>query len=315
MTEQNILDVQGQQPALYKLYTQLCSVFPVAETSSPDAILSTLRNGMDRLRDSFPWLAGEVINEGASDGNTGVYRIVPSDRIPLVVKDLREDASAPTMEDLRKAGYPCSLLDESTFAPGLTLDLPINFGLASESAFVFAIQANFIAGGLVLTSMSQHNVMDMTGHAQIIDWLSKACYGLQFTEEEVSFGNPDRPTAISLLDEPYEPRPELAPQMLAQPEESASDPNLSQPPNSTWAYLDFSAHSLAELKSLATSTPLRRLRFDRRYYLCFPMETHIQGPNPSPTTRYKVHFRPRNRCPAACGSSSSIPRCAAEYDI
>lgn len=254
MTGPNILDVQGQQPGLYKLYTQLCCVFPVAEASSQDAILSTLRSGMDRLRDSFPWLAGEVVNEDASDGNTGVYRIMPSDSIPLVVKDLREDASAPTIDDLRKAGYPCSMLDESTFAPGLTLDLPTNFGLAAESAFVFAIQANFIAGGLVLTSMSQHNVMDMTGHAQIIDWLSKACYGLPFTEEEVALGNPDRTTAISLLDEPYEPGAELAPQMLPQPEESASDPALSQPPKSTWAYLNFSARSLAELKSLATST-------------------------------------------------------------
>ncbi|KAJ5297114.1 uncharacterized protein N7443_008007 [Penicillium atrosanguineum] len=254
MTEQNILDVQGQQPGLYKLYTQLCCVFPVAETSSQDAIISTLRSGMDRLRDSFPWLAGEVVNEDASDGNTGVYRITPSDSIPLVVQDLQDDASAPTMETLRKAGYPCSMLDENIFAPGLTLNLPTNFGLAAESAFVFAIQANFIAGGLVLTSMSQHNVMDMTGQAQILDWLSKACYSLPFTEEEVSLGNPDRTRAISLLDEPYEPGPELAPQMLPQLEEPAGDLASSQLLKSTWAYLKFSALSLDELKSLATST-------------------------------------------------------------
>jgi hypothetical protein len=254
MTQDNILDVQGQQHSLYKLYTQLCSVFPVADASSQDAIVSTLRSGLDRLYESFPWLAGEVINEDTSEGKAGVYRIKPSDQIPLVVKDLRDVPSAPTMEDLQNAGYPCSILDENTFAPGLTLDLPTNFGLAAESAFVFAIQANFIAGGLVLTSMSQHNVMDMTGHAQIIDWLSKTCHGLSFTKEELSLGNPDRPKAIRLLDEPYEPGPELAPQMLPPPDEAAGDSAPSPTPKFTWAYVNFPASSLTALKSQALAT-------------------------------------------------------------
>lgn len=254
MIEHDLLDVLGQQPGMYKLYTQLCCVFPVADASSHDAVVSTLRNGLDRLADSFPWLAGEVINEGSSEGNTGVYRIKPSDKIPLVIKDLRDDASAPTMEGLRQASYPCSMLDENSFAPGLTLNLPTNFGLAAESAFVFAVQANFITGGLILTVMAQHNVMDMTGQGQIINWLSKACYGLPFTDEELSIGNPDRTKTVPLFPDPYEPGPELAPQMIPPPEESAGAPPFWQPPKSTWAYVNFSASSLVALKILATST-------------------------------------------------------------
>lgn len=251
--ENDQIDVLGQQPFLYKLYTQLCLVFPVTDPSCHDTIVTTLKSGLARLTEDFPWLAGDVINEGASEGVTGTFRIVPSETIPLVIQDLRHDASAPTIEDLRLANFPCSMLDENLVAPCLTLNVPGNtVGLAATAAPVFAVQVNFITGGLILTIVAQHNVMDMTGQGQIVEWLSKACKNQPLTADEVFIGNTDRSKTVELLDESYKPGPELALQMVKPTPKSTTD--NTAPPKSTWAYVAFPERSLQALKSLATDT-------------------------------------------------------------
>lgn len=67
------LDVLGQQ-VLYKLYTQMCFCFSVADASLHSAIINTLTNGLERLSASFPWLAGQIVNEGSGEGNSGIFR-------------------------------------------------------------------------------------------------------------------------------------------------------------------------------------------------------------------------------------------------
>lgn len=256
------LDVLGQQPFLHKLYTQLCCIFPVSENASLAAVIDTLRNGLDRLSDSFPWLAGQVVHEGANNGNSGVYRIVSSDQIPLIIKDLRDDTSAPTLEALRSANYPMAMLDEKVIAPCLTLNPPGNtIGLAAHSAPVFAVQANFIQGGLMLTIVGQHNAMDMTGQGHVINLMSKACHNQPFTTDECLVGNSDRSTTIPLLDKNYQPGPELDPQMVRPVPETPKGDADSVPLKSSWAYVTFSAKSLASLKSLATKTMTQSTKF------------------------------------------------------
>ncbi|KAJ5857457.1 hypothetical protein N7455_008351 [Penicillium solitum] len=252
----DVLDILGQTPGLYKLYTQICSIYRVPEASSHDTIIDTLTNGLDRLAKSFPWLTGQVINEGAGDGNSGVFKITPLDKIQLVVKDLRHDSSAPTMDGLRQAKYPFTMLDENVIAPCTTLDLPGNLpSITTESALVFCVQANFIEGGLMLTLVAQHNVMDMTGQDFIIGLLSKACHNEPFTSEELTVGNMDRSHAIPLLDDSYTPGPELAHQIV-KPPPSVKDVILDPvtPPKSTWAYIEISAAQLGSLKALTTNT-------------------------------------------------------------
>lgn len=247
------LDVFGQAPGLYKLYTQLCSIYAVADASSHDAIINTLTNGLDRLAQSFPWLAGQVVNEGAGDGDTGVFRITPLPKIQLVVKDLRSDPSAPTINSLRQAKYPFTMLDEKVIAPRTTLNLPSHPDTTSESALVFCVQANFIEGGLMLTTVTQHNVMDMTGHEFVMNLLSKACNNEPFTTRELALGNMDRSRAIPLLDSSYTPGPELAHQTVKPPSvgEAASGPTAAP---ATWAYIQISETQLSALKSLATKS-------------------------------------------------------------
>ncbi|KAJ5520451.1 hypothetical protein N7463_000904 [Penicillium fimorum] len=252
----NILDVLGQTPGFYKLYTQICSIYRVPDASSHEAIINTLTNGLDRLAKSFPWLTGQVVNEGAGNGNTGVFKITPLDKIQLVVKDFRLDPSAPTLDGLRQAKYPFTMLDENAISPCTTLNLPGNLpSITTESALVFCVQANFIQGGLILTVVAQHNVMDMTGQDFIIRLMAKACHNQPFTTEELSVGNMDRGHIIPLLDDSYTPGPELARQIVKPPpsvKAVVSEPVV--PPKSTWAYIEFSAAQLASLKALATNT-------------------------------------------------------------
>ncbi|KAG6807697.1 hypothetical protein H0H92_006671, partial [Tricholoma furcatifolium] len=246
------IDILGQQPGL-NLYTQICAVFPVAEASSYPQIINTLQNGLERLSASFPWVAGQVVNEGACDGNTGNYMIEAFERIPrLTAKDLRDDPSVPSMADLRRAKFPMNMLHESIIAPRKTLPSVEEAKLASP---VFLVQATYIIGGLVLSFLGQHNAVDMTGQGQIIHLLSKACRDESFTSEELSVGNLSRRNTIPLLDDSDESGgPKLVRQFPKQlsPNDTAHVP--ASPPKSNWACFSFSSTSLTALKALATKT-------------------------------------------------------------
>jgi trichothecene 3-O-acetyltransferase len=247
------LDVFGQQPGL-QIYTQICLCFSVAKASSHSAIISTLTNGLEHLSAGFPWIAGQVVNE------SGIYKIKPLERIPrLIVKDLRNDPSIPTMDAMRRANFPMSMLDETIIAPRNTL--PGTFGeLLSDTTPVFLLQANFITGGLVLVFVGGHQTMDMTGQAQIIRLLAKACRNEAFTSEELSWGNCPRQDIVPFLNDSYKPGSELAYQIIkpppAQPisDSSSSTPPPPPPPKCSWANFSFDPTSLATLKSLATKT-------------------------------------------------------------
>ncbi|KAJ5549308.1 hypothetical protein N7513_006542 [Penicillium frequentans] len=208
------LDVLGQQPDFYRLNNQICSIYPVSNPSTHNTIVRSLRGGLDR----------EVVNEGSSAGNTGVSQIVPSGTIPLVVKDLRQHASAPTVKYLRESNFRMSMIDHQ-FS-----------GNHSESAPVFALQANLITGGLIRTTAGQHNVMDMTGQDSAISWMSKACHGTPFTEKEISIGNMDRTKKIPLLGDNYTPGSELDEQMIKNCPGDTTEESALPPANLTWAY-------------------------------------------------------------------------------
>ncbi|KAJ9641809.1 O-acetyltransferase dmxR13 [Coniosporium tulheliwenetii] len=254
------LDVLGQQPLL-KIYTQICFCSSVADASSHSAIVNTLTTGLERLSASFPWIAGKVVNEGSDEGNTGIFKIKPLEKIPrLVVKDLRHDPSIPTMDALRRANFPISMLDENIIAPRKTLP-----GSSDESASeVFLVQANFITGGLLLTFVGQHQTMDMTGQSQIIDLFSKACHNEQFTSEELSSGNLARHNLIPLLDDSYRPGSELARQIV-KPTPSHRNPAPPPSPKCTWAYFTFPhlAHR-SEITRHKNHHPPLRLHLHRR---------------------------------------------------
>lgn len=262
MLENDQLDVLGHQLGLHKLYTQISCIYPLPDGSDRDKIVTTLRRGLDTLAVDFPWLAGHVICEGASEGVTGILRVVPVAEIPLVVKDLTTDPSAPTMESLRSARFPMAMLDENVIAPCLTLNFPdTSFGLVDETGPVFAVQVNFLSGGLLITFVGQHNAMDITGQAAIIEWLSQACHGIPLSPEIVSIGNMDKSKAVPLLDDSWELGAELDEQIVKPSTSTSPSTTTNEPAPASWRYIDFSAASAQTLKSQATKSKDSNIEF------------------------------------------------------
>ncbi|KAF9320772.1 hypothetical protein BG003_004987 [Podila horticola] len=245
------VDTLGQQHSL-NLYTQLTLCYPVAHASSYATIINTLNDGLERLATKVPWVAGEVIVEGASEGNSGMVIIKPMNELPrVVVKDLRNDASAPSMQALRDAEFPMSMLDENMLCPRNTL--PGTPGEPSSRP-TFLVQATFVPGGLLLSFVGQHQVMDMIGQGMLMDLLNKACHHEEFTAKELDVVNVARENIIPLLDESEKTGLEhqiLPPSSNDTPAPATIPP---PPPPTTWTYFSFSAASLASLKSIATET-------------------------------------------------------------
>ena len=105
-----------------QLYTQICFYFPVSNDSAYSAIINTLQNCLEQLSASFPWLTGQVVQEGSSEGNTGLFKIIPLEKPPhIVVKDLAFEPSISTVGALRQANFPISMLDKSIIAPQNTI--------------------------------------------------------------------------------------------------------------------------------------------------------------------------------------------------
>ncbi len=245
-------DVIGQ--LAQKIYTPICLCFPLQDASSQSHIIDTLTKGLERLSVSFPWLAGQVISDGVAEGIPGCPKIVPLDKTSrLIVKDLTQDAAVPSMDALRKAGFPFSMLD-GTLLTSLK-GAPSSYGESEEDpAPVFFVQANFINGGLLLNFAGEHSTMDGHGLGQIIRIFSKACYNEPCTDEELLQGNRARNNVIPLLDQAtYQPGPELD-HLLVKPSATSSFALNKPLPKCTWAYFHFPTSSLSKLKSLASSS-------------------------------------------------------------
>lgn len=179
-----ILDSFGQQ--ILPIYTQICLCFPIDEPQAYPRVVETLETALEKLHVQFPWLAGRVVNEGATASSTGVFKIKTVGEAPrLVVKDLREDSSFPSMDALRLARFPINALDESIVAPRKTR-INADYSAAPE---VLLVQANLIKGGLILTFLGQHQAMDGIGQDQIIRLFSKACRTEAFTDKELLICN------------------------------------------------------------------------------------------------------------------------------
>jgi hypothetical protein len=247
------IDTLGQRADL-NIYTQISLVYPSEEPSNTDKIVTILQYGLEKLGQSFPWTAGQVLPNESSVENAVTFSIRPFQKsATLSIKDLRQDATAPTLVDFRKANFPFRMFQERTVAPRMTFPKPDE----EELIPVFAVQVNFIKGGMVLTFAGQHQCMDMTGLGEGIRLLDKACKGEDFTEEEIRVGNLDRRGTIPLIeDESYKDDEHLAkqipkPKTTTPVAESNDSPSIQE---AVWRYFSFSNSSLTEMKKLANES-------------------------------------------------------------
>ncbi|KAI0440506.1 putative trichothecene 3-O-acetyltransferase [Xylaria telfairii] len=246
------LDLFGQR--LVPVFTQISFCFPTPDDVKVEDISDVLTRGAEHLADHFPWVAGQVVCEGATESNTGCFKIKSLENKPRVwVKNLRDDPSFPSWDALQKSNFPMNALDENIVAPRKTIDE------LSEStpAEVFQLQATIIKGGLILTFLGHHQAMDGTGQAQVISLFSKACGNEAFTQDELRTGNLAPENVVRTLGGSWAPDSELEYNIIKQ-KISQPGPGRVQDPVEmkvgAWSYFNFSASTLRELKSHATQT-------------------------------------------------------------
>ncbi|KAK4453580.1 putative trichothecene 3-O-acetyltransferase [Podospora aff. communis PSN243] len=251
------LDALGQQPTL-NIYTQLSLAFEIPaddnDVGTRQAAVAVLTTGLQRLAAAFPWIAGKIVMEQSAKYSSGVFSIVGWVPTPqLVVRDLRDNHSIPTLDSLKRAGFPMSMLDESIFASHPTLRGGIAGG-GPEPTAVFAVQVCFVGGGLVLTFAAHHQAMDFVGLVQVMRLLDKACRGESFSAADLSAANIDRRGVIPLFSSHYQPSPEVQRQILTAAVYTSATPPVHTPPAARWVNFCFSPASLATLKTTALET-------------------------------------------------------------
>ncbi|KAI6372908.1 hypothetical protein MCOR25_003592 [Pyricularia grisea] len=247
------LDILGQQPFFQHLYTQITLGFSLSTETNIQPIIDQLQTGIKRAADTFPWIAGQVVNHGASAGNTGTFNISHLAGAPFfTTNDLRDDSSSPSFEAMKSAGFPMEMLDQSVVSERKT------FATDDGPREVLSVHAVFVKGGLLLTFAASHATMDASGQGQVIAMIAKACRGDIFSSEEIRIGNMARENLVPLLGDDYTPGPEVSSsQMSKEKSETATAEDATTtipPPSGRWAYFNFSPSSLADLKDSATST-------------------------------------------------------------
>ncbi|KAH8727830.1 acetyltransferase [Phaeosphaeriaceae sp. PMI808] len=258
------LDVMGTQSALFKLYTQLAFVFPAPDSKHQSTIVSVVTRGLERLDKNFPWVTGQVVNTNSDPKAPPTYKIRPLESVPrLIVRKYEADLSTPTFAQMKAARFPMSMMGEELWAPCPTVaaasfDPTKLSGAADSPAPVLLVQLSFIKGAVVLCVNMQHNTCDMMGQAAVLEWLSKACNGKEFTQDELDIGNMDRRGLVPLIEvDMGDLRMDLEDQLLPdQPtldkEQTPATSAPQLPPECSWIYCSFSACSLKRLKEAAT---------------------------------------------------------------
>lgn len=157
---------------IVRVYTQVFLVFPFPDARHRSAAVQALEHGLRASLHSFPFLAGKL---RLADDRSGKLTLT----YPAQVPDLEASGifawkcneTFRTYDDLRAAGmppdaFPGSRLRPDDFAnyPGIPPDGEgvVDFS-DGKQAPVMRVQANFIPGGLILSTYVHHSVMDCAG--------------------------------------------------------------------------------------------------------------------------------------------------------
>jgi hypothetical protein len=215
-------------------------------------IVDKLDAGRLALHQALPWTSGKVMRVQTSSTGSGVFKIRHAAAVPcVIVKDLRDDPSVPTMQELRKSEFPASMLDEAIFSPFDVLP-----GKTSQAALrnsVLVLQANLIRGGLLLNVSGHHSALDGTGQERVVYLLDKACRGQSLTSEEIRIGNLPRENIVELFPDDWQP---VNSRYLKPAEDKptiswAKDETDQITPPLVWTNMSFSCESLKEIKEEA----------------------------------------------------------------
>jgi hypothetical protein len=241
------LEIFGQDPKV-AFATPFIFFWPLKDDETTSKYTTALQNGLVILTKELPWVAGNVINRASTATDAYPYKIVPSGSTPeLIVHDYRQALHVPSMDELAQKNFPIRLLDENVLSPVNVL--PGKVGEKRDA--VLTIQCNRLRGGLAVTIVGNHQVLDGTGQEQLVYLLDKACRGEAFTSEEIATAKLERTTIIQLFDSDWQTPHDT---MYIKP--PSSNPSMEGQPKSDiptvkWVNWAFSKASLTGLKTLA----------------------------------------------------------------
>lgn len=240
-------DILGQLPML-QVYAHILYMFPLPKETSHRRLIDQLGDSITKVRQEVPWMGARVVNEGKSDGNSGLYRVIecPKPEQAIEVRDLR-DKVAPYSELVAKKA-PLSMIDPKLLTP--VPGFPTRFEDSEEDpARVVRLQASLIEGGLILDFVIHHNMVDAGGHFGFVKLVAMAMRGEEFPIAILKEANRDRRCLFPLLtpDEPmldhtHHRRPPL----------TEAAPLNYQHETSRYHIFRFSRDSMAALKSLSS---------------------------------------------------------------
>lgn len=146
----HLQDVMATLP-MTRSFIPFCLVFSTPESARDEAIIATLNGALNKLADAFPFLAEQVVLEDCIP-KIAVLRDTDNtkNRIQLVVQDRRQEV--PSLDHLRKAKFPFSLLDGSLLTPPIVT----SWKPTEQLAPVIIFQASFVKGGLILGIYGNH---------------------------------------------------------------------------------------------------------------------------------------------------------------
>jgi len=246
-------DVVSQFPFLNG-YSHVAFIFQPDVDISKDTIISNLRDGLMKLTDQIPWLAGQVLYTPGPSGSSGLYTLAPwpsnGPKNDMVrIKDCEE--LMPPLAHILRAGTPISVLDGNILTPFPSL--PMSHGLEPPLP-VLVFQINFLRGGIILNMTTHHMAVDATGIVQIMRHLSTILRGQYLSESDVEQANRDRRRVVPLIPrgEPVKDHSYLR----APPGHKTAPP--SSPPK--WCVFKLPVSALPTLEKLASSQKTQQPR-------------------------------------------------------
>lgn len=155
---------------IVRVYTQVFLVFPFPDHSKRSDAANALERGLRASLHSFPFLAGEL---SLADDDSGKLTLT----YPAHVSDMegmfaqKHNDTFHAYSDLKERGmppdaFPGTRLRPADFSkyPGIPADGEgiVDFS-NGNTAPVMRVQADFIPGGLILSTYVHHSVMDFAG--------------------------------------------------------------------------------------------------------------------------------------------------------
>ncbi|KAL7622019.1 hypothetical protein AAE478_007520 [Parahypoxylon ruwenzoriense] len=156
--------------------------FP-CEQSKKKSMFHVLTTGLARTIEQRPYLAGRL---AFKDGRLQLtYRDLSRTTIPISINELTERPNdwRISCQYLRKQGMPISHLPPMTLEPAVCQD-----GLKSSPVVA---QANFIAGGCLLTVCLNHGLGDGPPQSNLIETWARNCKDLEDNEGGLITANDD----------------------------------------------------------------------------------------------------------------------------